>query len=222
MRCRTNLLKKWKERLPFTTFLPIFAYSYATKAGLGIHSLVSWENRSFFAKKRANERFVQKNERFAQKTSNSPIRSFFVSNLSNSAFAHGCSFLVSDLSKSLTSLIKKREWANRSGFFKCTKKYDKNRILVKFSEQIAHSLICHERPEQIAQGRSFVMSDLSDLLTVPVLTWSTWVNRSQSLICPEWSERIAHSRSFDSSDLSKWANAQWANSQPRKLQYIVT
>ena len=121
--------------------------------------------------------------------------------------------------------LKKREWANRSGFFKRTKKYDKNRILVKFSEQIAHSLICHERPEQIAQGCSFVMSDLSDSLTVPVLTWSTWVNRSQSLICPERSERIAHSRSFDSSDLSKWANARWENSQPltkATVQYIVT
>ena len=51
----------------------------------------------------------------------------------------------------------------------------KNKILdfflQKLVEGIAHSLIYHERPEQIPQGRSFVLSDLSKLLTVAHLIW---------------------------------------------------
>ena len=73
-----------------------------------------WEFTHWFPERIA--RFLRKNEQMSdllKKTSDllkkQAIRSFFVSNLSNSAFAHGCSFLVSDLSKSLTSLIKKRE-----------------------------------------------------------------------------------------------------------------
>ena len=79
------------------------------KAGLGIRSFDFWANRSFFAKKWANERFTQK-------LSNSFIRSFLVSKMSDSLtsfisserpkqIAHGRSFLVSDLSDSFTSLI---------------------------------------------------------------------------------------------------------------------
>ena len=75
----------------------------------------------------------------------------------------------------------------------------------KFFEWIAHSLIYHERPERITHSRSFVMSDLSDLLTVAHLSWATWAIGSQSIICLERSEQIAHSRSFD---LIEWANEQ--------------
>ena len=51
---------------------------------------------------------------------------------------------------------------------KHTKKV-KNQIidfLGKFFERIAHSLISSERPQQIAYGPSFVLSNLSDSLTV--------------------------------------------------------
>ena len=48
--------------------------------------------------------------------------------------------------------------------------------------------------------RSFIISDLSESLTVALFSWATRVICSQSLICPEKSERIAHSRSFDLSD----------------------
>ena len=58
---------------------------------------------------------------------------------------------------------------------------------------------------------SFVMSNLSDSLTVTLLIWATWAIRSQLLNCFEQSERIAHSCSFD---LSKWAMSEWATSQP--------
>ena len=60
--------------------------------GLGIRSSVFRANRSFFAKKLANERFALKNERF-------PHSLIFGERLER--FAHGCSFLVSDLSESL-------------------------------------------------------------------------------------------------------------------------
>ena len=52
------------------------------------------------------------------------------------------------------------------------------------------------------------MSDLSDSLTVALLTWATWAIRSQLLFCPEWSELIAHSRSLNLSDLSEWKSEQ--------------
>ena len=57
-------------------------------AGLG--------NRSFFAKKWANERFAQKKERFAH---------LLIFGERPEQFAHGRSFMLSDLSDSLTSLI---------------------------------------------------------------------------------------------------------------------
>ena len=82
----------------------------------------------------------------------------------------------------------------------------KNKILdffqLKFFEWISHLLIYHERPEQIAHGHSFVMSNLSDSLMVTHLSWVTWVICSLSLICLEQSEQIAHSCSFDLSKMS--------------------
>ena len=72
---------------------------------------------------------------------------------------------------------------------------------------------------------SFVLSDLSKLLTFAHLSWATWSNSSHSLTCHERPERFAHSCSFALSDQSKWltyahfswANewmSKWANSQP--------
>ena len=72
----------------------------------------------------------------------------------------------------------------------------------KFFEQITHSLTSSERPERIAHGRSFVLSNLSNSLTVPHFLWATWAIHSQSLIFLELSEQIAHSCSFDLSEMS--------------------
>ena len=73
------------------------------KSGLGIHSSVFWANCSFFAKKWANERFAHKNEQFAYSLIFGELPEWI---------AHGRSFLVSDLSDSLTSLIfiEQLEW----------------------------------------------------------------------------------------------------------------
>ena len=42
--------------------------------------------------------------------------------------------------------------------------------LLKKKERFAHLLIYHERPERIAHSHSFVMSELSDSLTVAHLS----------------------------------------------------
>ena len=187
------------QKLALPQFVSICVMSSAGKAGLGIRSSVFWANRWFFAKK-ANEQFAY------------------------SLIFGEHSFLVNVLSDLLTALFKKRECANRNFFFKLTKTF-KTYIKIRFysifwanrlffvskrvNEQFAqkkwfdHLLFYHERPEQIAHGCSFVMSDLSDLLMVALLTWAI---HSQSLICPE---RIAHSHSFDLSDLSKWVMSEF-------------
>ena len=79
-------------------------------------------------------------------------------------------------------------------------------ILVKFlsdslrkNKQFAHLLIYHEQPERITHGRLFVMSDLSDLLTVAHLSWAIWANRSQSLIWFEQSEWMSIFQTLNSS-----------------------
>ena len=89
-----------------------------------------------------------------------------------------------------------------------------------FFERIAHSLIYHERPEKIAHGRSFVLSNLSDSLTVTHLSWAILGNRSQSLIWFEQNERMSDERMSEfpalqkTSDLlrklmSKFPTLQW-------------
>ena len=72
-------------------------------AGLGICSSVSWAHRSFFAKKWVNKQFGQKNEHLAHS---------LIFGERPEQIAHGHSFLVSDLSDSLTSLIF-GEWPER-------------------------------------------------------------------------------------------------------------
>ena len=104
--------------------------------------------------------------------------------------------------------LKKREWVNCS-----FKKPTKNTILVKFfwvnrsflwakermsnslrkNEQFAHLVIYHER---FAHSHSFVMSDLSESLTVAHLTWGIWANEQ----------------------MSKWAMSEWAIPNPAKKQ----
>ena len=68
----------------------------------------------------------------------------------------------------------------------------------------------------------FIMSNLSESLTVTLLSWATWAIQSWLLFCHEWPEQFAHSRSFFLNNLSDsltvahlssviWANEQWAN-----------
>ena len=56
-------------------------------------------------------------------------------------------------------------------------------------EQIAYLLIYHKRPERFAYSRSFVLSNLSDSLTVTHFSWAIWANRSQLLIWFEQNEQ---------------------------------
>ena len=172
--------------------------------------------------------FLPKNERMShslKKTSNSLVHSFLVSYLSDSLMiAHFLWAMWATVSDLLTLLIfserperfthiahQKRgnEWFthfSNKNFFRFFKP--------NIFERSANSLISSEWPEQVAHSRSFVLSDLSDLLTVAHFLWATWAIRSRSLICLELSEQIAHSRSFDLSERSsEWANERWANEQ---------
>ena len=149
-----------------------------------------------------NEQFPQKNERFAHFLWPTwAIRSWlFIFGERPEQFGHIAHFWWVTWAIQSHRSLKKREWVNRN--------VPKNTILVKFFKRIACLLIYHERPERIANGCSFVMSDLSNSLIVTLLTWATWAIRSQLLICPERSEQIAHSAHLI---WAIWANEQWAN-----------
>ena len=139
-------------------------------------------------------RFLRKNEQFAhllifgewpERFAHGPER-----------IAHGHSFLVSNLSDSLTYLIKK-EGMSESLVFLNKKTYikrTKNMILVKkiwvnrsFAQlswatwaNRSQSLFWYERPERITHSRSFVLSDLSEALTVAHLIWAIWANKRRA------------------------------------------
>ena len=176
-----------------------------------------------------NERFAQKNEQFAH---------LLIFGEQPEQFAHIAHFWWSTWA---IRSLKKREWTN--GSFK--KKRQKNVPKIWFyflseslvfceqnsewairskKERFTHSLIYHERPEQIAHGCSFIISDLSNSLTVAHLSWATLAICSQSLVSPEQSEWIAHSCSFDLSDLRELANSQPCSfvihDKPNKLHML--
>ena len=76
---------------------------------------------------------------------------------------------------------------------------------------------------------SFIICNLSKLLTGALLSWATWAICSQLLICHKRPEQFPHSCSFVLSDLSKslkvahyneqfWANERWVNELMRKFQ----
>ena len=127
---------------------------------------------------------------------------------------------TSDLSASLALLIKNEGMSESLIFFKNFQKLLKNQSFwanrsffvseranerfAQKNEWFTHSLIYHERPEGIAHGHIFDMSNLSDSLTVAHLSWSIWANRSRSLISSEQFERMS----------------KWANSQPEKITCI--
>ena len=180
--------------------------------------------------------FCEKNERMSdlrQKTSNSLICSFLVSDLSDSlmlahfwwaTWANRSNFWWATWAICSNCSLKKRQWAKRL-FKKTYQKYDFSQIFlseslvfvskranVQFSqknERFAHLLIYHEQPERNPHSWSFVisnlsnsltvallinMSNLSDWLTVAHLSWAIWVSRSQSLIWFERSERMSDKR----------------------------
>ena len=84
-------------------------------------------------------------------------------------------------------------------------------------------LIYHEQPEQIAHGRSFLMSNLSDLLTVALLIWATWAIFSQSLICLERANQSKLLIWFEQNEqMSEWANFQpWLQLQNPKYNFLA-
>ena len=86
---------------------------------------------------------------------------------------------------------KMREWANRSFFNKKNNvKHTKKKILDFWATNFW-------------ANRSFIMTNLSESLTVAQLSWATWAIRSWSLICLERPER---SLTFTHFSWAIWAN----------------
>ena len=132
--------------------------------GMGITSSVILPNCSFFVRKRANERF-------AQKKSNSLIHTFLVSeSLTVAHFWWGiCSqslFFGERSDRSSHRSIKKRD----TSFLKLNKTYKKYDFVQIF--WVNRSFFCEHKSNflikkgVICSGCSFVISILSDLLTV--------------------------------------------------------
>ena len=90
--------------------------------------------------------------------------------------------------KRKNTILFKFFWVNHYIVF-CEQKRKMSNSL-KITEWFAHLLFYAEQLEQIAHIRSFVMSGLSNLLTVAHLSWATWANRSHLLICLERFERF--------------------------------
>ena len=106
------------------------------------------------------------------------------------------SFLVSDLSESLTSLIKKEGMSELLVFKQKTyKKYDFSHIFWANCSFFVSKRV----NERFAQKKRAIRS----FAHLSWATWATWVNRSRSLICHGGPERFAHSCSFVLGDLSK-------------------
>ena len=155
-----------------------------------------------------NEPFAQKNE------SNLLIGSFFGERTER--FAH---LLIFGEQPDWFAHIAHYWWANE-GIARFLKKVPKNMILVtyfwasrSFVKLKSKWAICSKKRANRSKKRaicSFIMIDLSQLLTVAHLSWVTWAIRSQLLICSEQSERIAHSRSFD---VIEWANERMSDEQ---------
>ena len=117
--------------------------------------------------------------------------SFLLSDLSESLIIAHLSCATWAI-RSLRSEEMSESFASLKKFKKMLKTYTKYNLL-NFFEGIAHllwakekwaicskkpsnSLICPERPEGNAHICSFVMSDLSDSLTVAHLSWAIWAN----------------------------------------------
>ena len=156
------------------------------------------------------------------------------------------SFLVSDPSNSLTSLIKKEGMSESLVFFKLTRNVQKSTKKYNFSQIFLSVLLvfCEGKSEWAISSKKQVVPSFAHLL------WAIYANRSQLLICHEWPERFAqsliflsdlltvthfperfaHSRSFVLSHLSEsltvtqliwgiWANEQMSN-EPMSNEWL--
>ena len=127
-------------------------------------------------------------------------------------FAHSHSFVMSDLSNSLTSLFWKGRMSEALGFLNLQKKtFTKCKKIQIYSIFFERFTRCRERKSKWAIHLkkasellicSFIMSDLQKSIMVTLLSWGTWAIRSLLLFCQQ-REPFAHSHSFVLSNLRK-------------------
>ena len=106
-------------------------------------------------------------------------------------------------------------WANRS--FLWAKEWMCD-CLQKMSNSLICSFMYHEPPERITQGCSFVMSDLSNLLTVALLSWAlaTWAHRC-SFVLNDLSESLTVAHLIS----AIWANEQIPNPKTTFINFYA-
>ena len=126
-------------------------------------------------------------------------------------FTHSRPFVVSDLSDLLTLLFK-NEGMNESLVLKKTlqkliKNEHRNTILLKHFWANCSFFVRERAPWANCSWSLFIMSDLSDLLTVAHLCEAIWANRSQLLIKRSDFEQM---REFQTLDFrSPWHEASF-------------
>ena len=120
--------------------------------------------------------------------------------------AQGHSFVLSDLSNSLTLLRRnERIFFFFKKFQKSCRKCTKNTIFLIFL--LNHSFFLSERENEWLAQKSLAIRSFAHL------SWVTCGNHSYLLICHERLEQFAHRRSVDLSDLSElltFAHLCWA------------
>ena len=121
-----------------------------------------WEFAHWFSEKIAY--CLRKNEQMSNSLKKNTIRSF-------AHFWWATWVICSHRS------LKKGGMSESLIFFFVQKTYQKIWFKSPFFGRVAHSLIYHERPERIAHGRSFYLSDLSEWAHE---RWAIWVNERMS------------------------------------------
>ena len=145
----------------------------------------TWAIRERFAHmavlKRANERMAHLKKKLTKKLLKTYIKYDFIQKIwANCSFFYLSEWAIRTQKTERFAVLSWATWANRS-----------------------LSLFCHEQPERFTHGCSFVMSDLSNLLTVAHFSWTIWAIHSQSLICPQWSEQMSNEQMSEIPTLQK-------------------
>ena len=145
----------------------------------------TWAIRERFAHmavlKRANERMAHLKKKLTKKLLKTYIKYDFIQKIwANCSFFYLSEWAIRTQKTERFAVLSWATWANRSLW-----------------------LFCHEQPERFTHGCSFVMSDLSNLLTVAHFSWTIWAIHSQSLICPQWSEQMSNEQMSEIPTLQK-------------------
>ena len=152
-------------------------------------------------------RFCEKKSKWANRSKNELFTNLLIF---GERFAHSCSFLVSNL----LTVTHCSEQSDRSSH--CSLKRGSEPTLVFLNLQkyyfiqkfFSNSL---RKNKWFAHGCSFLVSNLSDSLTVALLSWAIWANCSQSLFKMSNFEQKSDERMREFPTLVVSLGAKWRN-----------